>query len=156
MKEESAQGTPVDALYEDQLSPEHIVDATASLREVVERLSFRDEVQAVYALDTRDRYVGIVTERTLLEWLRHNLAEPGALDRATVSTLARATQDAQAQEAVHPRSGELPVEPHEPAMHALRSMLSASLVVVPVVSADGSLLGDIRLTRLLRAGDEGS
>lgn len=148
MREGSATGTTVDAIYEEQLSHDRVVDASQPLEDIVSAFTFQSTVEALYVVDTSDRYVGVITERTLLKWLRHNLEGPLALDRANPSKLGKLFEGATAEEAVHPRSGELPVEPHEPLMHAVRSMLSSSLVVAPVVAADGSLKGELRFVRV--------
>lgn len=155
MREESAKGTTVDAIYEEPVSSENIVDATHPLEDVVHAFTFKN-THTLYVVDASDRYRGVITENTLLEWLRHNLGGPHALDHASPNELGHRFEDATAEEAVHPRSGELPVEPHEPVLHALRSMLSSSLLVAPVVAADGSLEGELRFTRVVQhALDQG-
>lgn len=156
MRESHVDGTTVDELYEDQLRRGAVVDDSAPLAEAVRTLDYQDALQALYVVDTRERYAGVVTRETVLAWLSHDLAGPAALDTTTLDALAERAQEAAVEDAVHPKSRRIPVEPHEPALHALRSMLEASLPVVPVVAADGSLRGELTLTRVLASTLEGS
>lgn len=141
--------TTVEDLHESDLRRGTILAASASLRDVVEALDYKPDLAAVYVVDARDRYVGLVTRSDLAAWIDHNLAptaEAGGLDG---EGLADRISQAGAEEAVHPRSTEVAVEPSEPVEHALRRMIETGLPVVPVVDAEGSVLGELRTPRLL-------
>lgn len=141
--------TPVENLHESDLRRGTILAASASLKDVIHTLSHKSDLAAVYVVDARDRYVGIVTRSDLVGWLDHNLdtAAGGAdLDGAV---LAERIRQAGAEDAVHPRSAEVALEPHESVEHALRRMIVTGLPVVPVVDAEGSIMGELELPRLL-------
>jgi CBS-domain-containing membrane protein len=154
MRESHVDATTVDELYEAQLRRGAVADAATPLDEAVERLDYQDGLTAIFVVDTRERYAGVVTRETLLEWLSHNLPGPAALDTAGPAELAARAEEATVEDAVHPKSGRVPVEPDEPALHAVRRMLDAGLPVVPVVSPDGSLRGELALARVLAHGLE--
>lgn len=149
MRESHVEATTVDELYEDQLRRGTIVDASTPLADAVQTLDYQEAVRALYVVDTRERYAGVVTRATVLEWLSHDLGGPAALDTTTLDGLGERAQQARVEDAAHPKSRRIPVEPHEPALHALRRMLEASLPVVPVVTPEGSLEGELALTRLI-------
>lgn len=153
-RESHVDATTVDELYEEQLPRGAIVDASTPLAEAVQALDYKGALQALYVVDTRERYAGVVTRGTVLEWLAHDLEGPAAVDTATLDGLGERTREATVEDAVHPKSRRIPIEPSEPALHALRSMLQTSLPVVPVVTADGSLEGELTITRLLAHGIE--
>lgn len=147
MREPSVQQTTVEDVYEDQLRRGAIVDASTPLADVVEMLDYQEALRAVYVVDARDRYVGVVTRSDLVGWIDHNLDQQGVFPW---DEMAEAVPGTRAEDAVHPGSREIPVEPTEPVEHAMRSMLSAGVTVAPVVTAEGSIEGELTITRAMR------
>lgn len=150
MRGDSVQGTTVDEVYEEALGRGAIVDAATPLADVVDTLEFKEALEAVYVVDHRDRYVGVITRSDLLGWLEHNLQAPQSRDAFPWAALGESVGGASAEDAVNPRSRQIPVEPREPLEAALRNMLAGRLTVVPVVSPDGDVEGELTLTRALR------
>lgn len=150
MRGDSVEGVTVDEVYEEALGRGAIVDASTPLTDVVDALEFKEVLDALYVVDHRDRYVGVITRSDLLGWLEHNLEAPQSRDAFPWDALADSIQAGRAEDAIHPRSGQIPVEPREPIEGALRKMLAAGLTVLPVVSPDGDVEGELTLTRALR------
>lgn len=150
MRESSIPRTTVDEIYEEQLGHGAIIDDSTPLSEVVDALHYKEALEALYVVDPRERYVGVITRRDLVGWVEHTLEAPQSRDAFPWDGLAKRARQARAEDAVNPRSREIPVEPGEPLERALRQMLSASLTVVPVVAADGSIQGELLLTRALQ------
>lgn len=150
MREDPVQQTTVEDVYEDQLRRGAIVDAATPLADVVETLDYQGVLRAIYVVDTRDRYAGVVTRSDLVGWIEHNLDQPQAHGVFPWEGLAESLRGACAEDAVHPKSRRIPVEPGEPVDHALRSMLSAGVTVAPVVRADGTIEGELTATRAAR------
>lgn len=142
-------GTSVEQIHEPDLPRGTVIAASTPLSEVVETLDFKPDLQALYVVDPRDRYVGVITREDVAGWIDHNVDARG-LEGPDAARLSDALGRASAQDAVHPRSADLPVEPSEPIEHALRRMVQAGIPVAPVVEPDGSIVGEIPLTRVLR------
>lgn len=144
------QRTTVDKLHETDLPRGAVVAAGTPLADLVETLDVKADLLAVYVVDPRDRYVGLVTRADVVGWIDHNL-DPGSVHASVDGrALADGIAGATARDAVHPKSAEVPVEPTEPAAHALQRMLAHGLPVAPVVESDGSVVGQLALTRVLR------
>lgn len=140
------QGTTVDEIHETDLQRGTIVSHTTSIADVTETLDYRPDLEAVYVVDTRDRYAGIVTTTDVLAWMDHNLPATGDEDGARVAEGLRETA---IEEARNPASGRVLVEPTAPVEHGLQRMREGNLPVIPVVEPDGSIVGELTLTRVL-------
>lgn len=156
MHERSVESTTVDDVYEETLQRGAIVDAATPLTDVVEALEYKEAMRALFVVDPRERYVGVITRTDVLGWLEHNLEAPQAHDAFPWDALGDSVRAASAEDAINPRSAEVPVEPREPVDAAVRKMLTGRLAVVPVVHPDGSIKGELTLTRAIQYALEGA
>lgn len=140
--------TTVETIHDDQLLHGAVVDASTPLTDVVETLHFQGSIRAIYVVDPSERYVGLITRADLAGWLQHNLPGEPATD-AGWDALGEALSQARAEDAIHPKSHEIPVEPQQPIEHALGRMRATALPLVPVVAPDGDLEGELTITRVL-------
>lgn len=150
MHEDAVEGRTVEDVYEADLRLGAIVDDSAPLIDVAETLDYEEALDAIYVVDTRDRYLGIVTRSDLLGWLEQELSSPQTRTGFPWDRLRETMEKARAADAVNPASREAAVEPRDPLERAVRNMLSSSLTVVPVVTPEGDIEGELALTHVLR------
>lgn len=150
MHEDAVEGKTVGEVFEGDLRRGAVVSDSTPLPEIVETLDFQGPLEALYVLDAREIYYGLVTRSDLLGWLEQELASPQTRTGFPWTELGEVLEGAHAGDAVNPDSRNVPVEPRDPLDRALRNMMQASLTVVPVLNPDGGLEGELRLTRVLR------
>jgi CBS domain-containing protein len=150
MREDAVEGKTVGEVYEDDLRRGAVVSDSTPLPDIVETLDFQGPLEALYVLDPREIYYGLVTRSDLLGWLEQELASPQTRTGFPWDRLDDVLADAHASDAVNPDSRNVPVEPRDPLDRALRNMMTSSLTVVPVLNPDGGIEGELSLTRVLR------
>jgi CBS-domain-containing membrane protein len=156
MREDAVEGKTVGEVYEDDLRRGAVVSDSTSLSEIVETLDFQGPLEALYVLDPREVYYGLITRPDLLGWLEQELASPQGRTGFPWDRAGEALSNAYASDAVNPNSRNVPVEPRDPLDRALRNMMTASLTVVPVLDPDGGIEGELSLTRVLREVEDAS
>jgi CBS domain-containing protein len=156
MREDAVEGKTVDEVYEGDLRRGAVVSDSTPLLEIVETLDFQEPLEALYVLDAREVYYGLITRSDLLGWLEQELGAPQGRTGFPWDRVGEALAGAHASDAVNPDSRNVPVEPRDPLDRALRNMMMASLTVVPVLNPDGGLEGELELTRVLREVESAS
>ena len=146
------QSLNVGDVFERHESAHKVVPATTPVKELVNLFATQPGVLAALVTDSKGRYAGSVTRVELLRWVA--LRAGGRAGRSlSMGDVRRLVLASTAVDLV--RGGGLPaVTPDEPLSEALVKMLSANEAILPVIDADGKILGDLRISEILEASLE--
>lgn len=126
-----------------------IVDEDTPFEEVIRRFAERTDLRGIFVVDAKRRLTGVITRTDLLSWASLVFRSPGPPSRVGWGRLFRLARATTAKEACQPHSHLSRVSPDDPLDEALARMVAHKLIDLPVVDADGRILGDLRLTELL-------
>jgi CBS domain-containing protein len=130
-----------------------LVRADDPLEDVLRQLAEEPRLRGVFVTDIEGLLVGVITRTDILEWVRLRLGLVLKRPRLTphrMLRLAQLVRAAKAGDAIHPASEEVAVRPEDTLDLALQLMLQTDLISVPVLDADGRILGDLTLSCVLR------
>lgn len=144
-------------LVQDVFEPCHlssvVVRPDECLEDVLSRFAEEPALRGILVCDEEGRFLGAITRTDLLYWARLQLGTAlygYALKPEQLLRLAQLVQATTAKDVIHPGSRDTGVRPDEPLDHALRQMLDHDIVSIPVMDAEGVVLGDITLARVMR------
>jgi CBS domain-containing protein len=126
------------------------VSENTSLEDVITRLAADPGVRGICLVDSGQRFFGMITPPDLLKWTAFRLGSwfpaPGRLSTASVLGIVSATT------AKHLARGDwrsLGVRPNDTLGRALKQMIDNEVDTIPVLDAEGRILGDLRLSEVL-------
>lgn len=124
------------------------VPADTLVRQALRVFADRPELRAMFVVDRKERLIGVLTRNNLVAWIRDTVGVPapgsgwskvsGLLRTATVADVTAASDRM------------VFVHPDDAVEEAMRVMIQEGLVCIPVVDAHGHILGDLRLSELLK------
>jgi CBS-domain-containing membrane protein len=126
------------------------VSDDTSLGEVVTRLAADASLRGICLVDSSQRFVGMITPPDLLKWTAFRLGSwfpaPGRLSAARVLDIVSATK---AKDLARGDWHSLGVRPNDTLGSALKQMIEHEVDTIPVLDAEGRILGDLRLSEVL-------
>ena len=135
-------------------TPSLIVKPEDNFVDVVRLFSDQPELRGIFVADESCHLLGVITRRDLLDWARIQLGatfhapdEHWLKEDVRLYELMRASS---AMEVARPDSTDAAVRLDDPLAEALRKMLVIDLICLPVIDDDGVIIGDLKITELLR------
>ena len=129
-----------------------LVKLTDEFSLVINNFAHHNELRGVFVLDEDNRFSGVITRTDLLDWASAKLGafilRPlGDLDKTIrlVSLIKAAT----AGDVLRPETKKAAVFAHDTLAHALRMMVDADLIVLPVIDESQQIIGSLTLSELL-------
>ncbi len=126
-----------------------VVPEETPFAEVVRTFAGRTDLRGIFVVDRHQRLVGVITRQDLLHWAAEKLHVQDP-ERHAWRDLYRVMTAATAKQACRAKSDQCAVRPDTPLERVLILMFQNELIDIPVVDDDGRIVGDIRLTEILR------
>ncbi len=120
---------------------------------VVLRFANYSELRGIFVTDDQKCLVGVITRSDLLDWARVQLGAALAVplgEREKRIRLVSLITASTAGQVLRPESHRAGVKKTDALAHALNTMIKLDLIVLPVVDDSGCVIGDLRLSELLR------
>lgn len=120
------------------------------LEEVVRQFANQPVVRAIFLTDSKERFTGMIRRLDLLKWLHLQLYGRTGGQRAFTGEIMRLTFAQKARDLARGGSTSMGVRPSDTLQHGMDLMLQYGEGVLPVLDSDGRILGDLRVTDILR------
>ncbi len=147
------EGRTIGDVYTMDRRPSLLVGPDERFTAVVRRFAERPEMRGIFVVGEKDRLIGVITRRDLLDWARVQLGEATySTEEAWLAEDVRLTalmRAITAGEVMRPGSEAAAVRPSDTLAEALRRMIAHDLICLPVVDEQGRVLGDLKLTEVL-------
>jgi len=147
------EGRTIGDVYTMDRRPSLLVGPDERFTAVVRRFAERPEMRGIFVVGEKDRLIGVITRRDLLDWARVQLGEATySTEEAWLAEDVRLTalmRAITAGEVMRPGSEAAAVRPSDTLAEALRRMIAHDLICLPVVDEQGWVLGDLKLTEVL-------
>ncbi len=126
-----------------------IIPNSTPFEEVVRAFAQRGDLRGIFVVDAQEHLTGVITRQDLLHWAAERLRvpDPRGQDWRDVYRVMTAST---AKQACRKRSAECAVRLDDPLERVLAKMFENELIDVPVVDEQGHIVGDVRLTEILR------
>ena len=133
-----------------------VVLETMPLAEAISRFAHEPRLRAVFLIDSRLRFAGVLTRRDLLRWARYRLGGSFQDDWPSATGLLRLVTAASVKDLAQGNWDTLGVKLDDSLDEALHQMTAHDETILPVLDDEGKILGDLRLSEiLLKALEEG-
>ncbi len=139
----------VDEVYQLTESASLCLPKTTSLREVAEKFAHDKSVRAVFLVDKKDRFVGMLRRVDLLKWVHLYLYGRTGGGAASTGEVLRLTFAKKASDLARGEAATWGVRPRDTLESAMNKMMINGEVILPVLDDDNKVLGDLRATDLL-------
>lgn len=143
----SLQKLTVEDAYKLEMTTPVLVQKEENLTQVIHRFTELPESTGNYVVDEKNRLIGVITRRDLLDWARIQVGTGLWLieDRRLIKIIMAST----AGEIIHPGSRRAIVRPHDTLDYALHLMIELDLICLPVLDDTDQIIGDLKLMEIL-------
>ena len=131
-----------------------VVPEGISLEEVVTRFAQGPDVHAVFLIDSRERFAGLITGIDLLKWVQLRFFGGGRSGRITVGDVLRVVFATKAKDLARGDWRSLGIKPTDTLETALEEMIAYEEDTIPVLDDEGKILGDLTLSEVLQLSGE--
>lgn len=119
------------------------------LKEIVYRFAHEPGIRAIFLIDSKQRFVGMLRRVDLAKWLNLKLfGKPGGRAAPTGEIVRLALAD-EAKDLARGDSESMCVHPEDTLQTAMSRMISYNEAIIPVVDKEGKILGDLRISEVL-------
>lgn len=119
-----------------------------SMEGVISRFAYEPDLRAISLVDSRQRFVGVITRADLLKWSTIILLR-GKVGVASVGEARRLVSATKANDLRRSDWPLLGVWETDTLETAVNQMLSCNEETIPVLDSEGRILGDLRLSEVL-------
>jgi len=128
------------------------IKADSSIAEAISEFVRMPSLRGIFLVDSKLRYVGIVSRIDLLRWAHLKLAGGKGRSEISISDIFRISDARKASDLTGsiPRSPS--VQENDTLQTALDKMLDYEEDIIPVLDSEGRILGDLGLSEVLWAG----
>ena len=121
------------------------------INQVIDKFAEYTELSGIFVVE-HDRFVGVITRTDLLDWARVNIGT--ALmkplnDISKTLRLAALANTSKVSEILRQETNQAFVLPDDTLADALRTMIEADLVILPVIDEARHIIGNLTLSELL-------
>lgn len=127
---------------------------SALLEEVADRFAHEPYVRAIFLIDSRKRFTGMLRRIDLLKWIYLQLFGKTAGQKASTGEVLRLTFAQKAKDLARGDSTSMGVKPSDTLQTAMNQMIAYGEAILPVLDDEGKILGDIRVTDVLLKAQE--
>ncbi len=128
------------------------IKADSSIAEVISEFVRMPSLRGIFLVDSKLRYVGIVSRIDLLRWAHLKLAGGKGRSEISISDIFRISDARKASDL----TGSVPrtpsVKESDTLQMALDKMLDSEEDIIPVLDTEGRILGDLGLSEVLWSG----
>ena len=128
-----------------------LVRCDDEISQVIENFAQYTELSGIFVVD-EDRFAGVISRTELLDWARVNLGSALITplgDNSKTMRLVSLVNASKVSEILRQETVEAAVLPDDTLTHALRTMIEADLVILPVINEDRHIIGNLTLSELL-------
>jgi CBS domain-containing protein len=131
-----------------------LVKMTAGFNEVVQNFVTHADLRGVFVVDDDNRFAGVITRTDLLHWAQVKLGafflKPGMNSEETLK-LAKLINVSAVEDVLRPDTKKAAVVANETLAHALKTMIEADLIVLPVIDEAQYIIGGLTLSEVLNS-----
>ena len=131
-----------------------LLKMTDEFSQVIHNFVHHSELRGVYAVDDDNRFAGVITRTDLLHWAQARLGafflKPWMNADETLQ-LVNLINASAVEDVLRPDTKKAAVFANETLAHALRTMIEADLIVLPVVDESRHIIGGLTLSEVLNS-----
>lgn len=127
-----------------------VVPEGTSLEEVVTRFAQGPGVRAIFLIDSRERFAGLITGIDLLKWVQARFFGGRRSGGIALGDVLRVVFATKAKDLARGDWRSLGVKPTDTLETALEQMITHKEGTIPVLDDEGKILGDLRLSEVLQ------
>ena len=129
-----------------------VVKWTDEINLVIEDFAHHTELSGIFVVDEDDLFAGVITRTDLLDWARVKvgaaLMKPME-DRGKALRLVSLIHASKVSEILREETKEAAVLPDDTLAGALRTMIEADLILLPVIDDSRHIIGSLTVSELL-------
>lgn len=146
----------VSDVYDPQHMDTAIVPEDDSMEDIIAKLADDPCLRGVFLVDSLQRFAGVITRADLLKWAYLQFGRPVGSGGVHISRrdIFNFVHSGKAQDVARGDWRTLGVRPNDNLEEALRQMFNNDAIDIPVLDQDGKILGDLRLSQVLREAIE--
>ena len=146
----------VSDVYDSKNTTTAIFPEDVPLEEIIAKLADDPCLRGVFLVDSRQRFAGVITRTDLLKWAYLQFGRPAGSSGVHISRrdIYDFVISGKAQDVARGDWRTLGVRLNDTLEEALRQMFEHEAIDLPVLAQDGKILGDLRLSQVLREAIE--
>ncbi len=129
-----------------------LVRMTDEFNQVINNFAHHAELRGIFVIDDDNRFSGVITRTDLLDWARAKLGafllKPLTTTDKTIR-LVKLIKASTAGDVLRPDTKKAAVFANDTLAHALRMMIDADLILLPVIDELRHIIGSLTLSELL-------
>ena len=129
-----------------------VVKLASEINHVIEDFARHTELSGVFVVEEDNRFAGVITRTDLLDWARvkvgATLMKPLG-DRGKALRLVSLIHASKVSDILRQETKKAVVLPDDTLAHALRTMIEADLVILPVINEAQHIIGNLTPSELL-------
>ena len=129
-----------------------VVKLEDEIDHVIENFAQHSELSGIFVVEEEARFAGVITRTDLLDWARvkvgATLMRP-LQDRSKALRLISLIHASQVSDILRQGTKKAAVNPDDTLARALRRMIEADLVILPVLDENEHIIGSLTLSELL-------
>ncbi len=129
-----------------------LVKLTDEFSRVIKNFAHHAELRGVFVVDNDNRFSGVITRTDLLDWARVKLGavflKPLTNMDKTIR-LVNLSNASTAGDVLRPDMKKAAILANDTLTHALRMMIEADLILLPVIDESQHIIGSLTLSELL-------
>jgi len=126
-----------------------VLPEDTSLEKLACDLSDDHRLHGVFLVDSKEKLVGVLDRRNLLDWTRMQLGIRIREEQFQVGTIRKLVFAAKAVDLCDPLSRDAAVTPENTLADALDKMAQFNLVDIPVLDSEGKVISDLSISEIL-------
>ena len=129
-----------------------VVKLTDEFSQVIQSFVRHSELRGVFVVDDDNRFAGVITRTDLLHWAQARLGafflKPWMSTDETLQ-LVNLVNASAVEDVLRPDTKKAAVFANETLAHAIKTMIEADLIVLPVVDESRHIIGGLTLSEVL-------
>ena len=125
------------------------VPENTSLKEIVERFAHEPGIRAIFLVDSKKRFCGMIRRVDLAKWLYLKLFGKTGGGAAPTGEILRLAFADKARDLARGDSESMGIHPEDTLQEAMNQMIFHGEAIIPVVDKEGKILGDLRISEVL-------
>ena len=120
-----------------------------ALEEIIAKFAREPAVTAVFLVDSRERFAGVISRADVLKWAQLRLPGGGGSREIHLGAVLRLVFATKAEDLARGDRRSVGVRPHDTLAKALEQMINQEELTIPVLDSEGKIMGDLRLSEVL-------
>ena len=123
--------------------------ADTLLAEIARKFAYEPELRAVFLIDPKQRFTGMIRRSDLMKWLYLQLFGKVGGEAASTGEALHLTFAKEAKDLARGDSASMGVKPSDSLQAALDKMITQGESILPVLDDEHKMLGDIKASSVL-------